>query len=179
MSEKAPEPTRHKEIERKFEVVSSTVSPSFDGLSAVTRVERLPPQALDAVYFDTPGFDLARNKITLRRRTGGPDEGWHLKLPAGPDARTEIRMPLTDSDTVPEQIKDVVLAIVRDRPLAPVARISTNRKVQMLYGADGSLAEFCDDHVTATAGTRRRAALEGVGTRGRRKRQPGSADPPG
>ncbi len=129
------------------------MSPSFDGLSAVTRVERLPPQALDAVYFDTPGFDLARNKITLRRRTGGPDEGWHLKLPAGPDARTEIRMPLTDSDTVPEQIKDVVLAIVRDRPLAPVARISTNRKVQMLYGADGSLAEFCDDHVTATAGT--------------------------
>jgi CHAD domain-containing protein len=151
MSE-APAPARYKEIERKFEVLSSTVSPSFDGLSVVTRVERLPTQALDAAYYDTPGFDLARNKITLRRRTGGPDEGWHLKLPAGPDARTEVRMPLTESDTVPEQLKDVVLAIVRDRPLAPVARISTKRNVQMLYGADGSLAEFCDDHVTATAG---------------------------
>ena len=45
--------------------------------------KRPPVQALDAVYFDTPGKDLARNRITLRRRTGGPDAGWHLKLPEG------------------------------------------------------------------------------------------------
>jgi CHAD domain-containing protein len=43
-----------------------------------------------------------------------------------------------------------VLAIVRDRPLAPVAQISTTRQIQVLYGADGArLAEFCDDRVTA------------------------------
>ena len=46
----------------------------------------------------------------------------------------------------------MVLAIVRDRPLAPVARISTSRAVEMLYGPDGSaVAEFCDDQVTASA----------------------------
>ena len=36
--------SRHKEVERKFDVVEATVSPSFDGLSAVARVERLPTQ---------------------------------------------------------------------------------------------------------------------------------------
>lgn len=145
----------HLEVERKFDVMDSTVAPSFDGLSAVARVQREPSQQLDAVYFDTPGKDLAARRITLRRRTGGPDEGWHLKLPAGPDARTEVRHPLgfDGDDDVPEALRDVVLAIVRDRPLEPVARISTNRTVEMLYGHDGgALAEFCDDQVTATAG---------------------------
>ncbi len=153
MSARTQNPTRHKEVERKFDVVEATVSPSFDGLSTVARVERLPTQTLDAVYFDTPGHDLARNRITLRRRTGGTDAGWHLKLPAGADTRTEVRIGLTASDTVPDELRDVVLAIVRDRPLAPLARISTIRNVQMLYGPDGAaLAEFCDDQVTASAG---------------------------
>jgi CHAD domain-containing protein len=153
MAAKTPETSRYKEVERKFEVVESTVSPSFDGLSAVARVERSPSQRLDAVYFDTAGRDLAARRVTLRRRTGGADEGWHVKLPAGPDARTEVRAPLDDgsgdSHSVPDALLDVVLAIVRDRPLSPVARITTNRTVDMLYGPDGALAEFCDDLVTA------------------------------
>ncbi len=149
----AAKPSRYREVERKFSVVDSTVSPSFDGLAAVARVDKLPTQSLDAVYFDTPGHDLAAHRITLRRRTGGLDAGWHLKLPGEADARTEVRMPLTDSDSVPDELLDVVLAIVRDRPLAPVARISTIRNVTLLYGIDGTaLAEFCDDQVTASAG---------------------------
>ena len=155
MPAKAPQTSRHLEVERKFDVVESTVSPSFEGIAAVARVEKSPTQTLDATYFDTPTQDLARNKITLRRRTGGPDAGWHLKLPAGPDARTEIRAPLDASgpgghDTVPTELLDVVLAIVRDRPLEPVARITTERESQVLYSADGTaLAEFSNDHVTA------------------------------
>jgi CHAD domain-containing protein len=150
-----PQTSRHEEVERKFDVPESTVSPSFEGLSSVARVERSPSQQLDAVYFDTPGHDLAAHHVTLRRRTGGSDAGWHLKLPAGPDTRTEVRAPLSDgdADAVPDELRDVVLAIVRDRPLAPVARISTDRTVDMLYSADGSpLAEFSDDQVTASAG---------------------------
>jgi CHAD domain-containing protein len=146
--------SRYLEVERKFEVFESTVSPSFEGLSSVARVERSPSQQLDAVYFDTPAHDLAARHVTLRRRTGGTDEGWHLKLPAGPDARTEVRMPLGDanSDVVPDELLDVVLAIVRDRPLGPVARISTSRTVDVLYGPDGAaVAEFCDDQVVARA----------------------------
>ena len=147
--------SKYLEVERKFDIVESTVSPSFDGLSAVSRVERSTSQQLDAVYFDTPGRDLAARKVTLRRRTGGSDAGWHLKLPAGPDARTEVREPLGSSadDEVPEALRDIVLAIVRDRPLSPVARISTSRTVDVLRSADGTpLAEFCDDQVTAQAG---------------------------
>ncbi|SBS77919.1 conserved hypothetical protein [uncultured Mycobacterium sp.] len=148
---------RHVEVERKFDVPAGTVFPSFDGLAAVARAERQPAQSLDAVYFDTTGRDLAAHRITLRRRTGGPDAGWHLKLPAGPDARTEVHAPLdtspeADDSAVPNDLLDIVLAIVRDRPLAPVARIATTRNVVMLYGVDGpALAEFCDDEVSACA----------------------------
>ncbi len=152
MPGKAPKTSRHQEVERKFDVGESTVSPSFEGIAAVARVEKAPVQSLDATYFDTPAHDLARNKITLRRRTGGTDAGWHLKLPSGPEARTEVRAPLDASDetTVPSELLDVVLAIVRDRPLGPVARITTQRENQVLYGVDGAeLAEFSNDRVTA------------------------------
>jgi CHAD domain-containing protein len=143
--------SRHLEVERKFDVVEATVAPSFDGIASIGRVERAPSQQLDAVYFDTPGRDLAAHRVTLRRRTGGSDPGWHLKLPAGPDARTEVRAPL-GGDEVPGDLRDVVLAIVRDRPLTPVARISTNRTVDVLYAGGGTpLAEFSDDQVTASA----------------------------
>ena len=158
MPAEAQNTSRYLEVERKFDVVESTVSPSFEGIAAVDHVEKSPTESLDAVYFDTPSKDLARHKITLRRRTGGHDAGWHLKLPAGPDARTEIRAPLTKSDlaaenTVPSELLDVVLAIVRDRPLEPVARITTKRESQVLYSIDGTaLAEFSNDHVTAWSG---------------------------
>ena len=155
----APSTSRYLEVERKFDVGESTPSPSFAGIAQIARAEPAKTQALDAVYFDTPARDLASNRITLRRRTGGVDAGWHLKLPAGPDARTEVRAPLgtTNGDgadhDVPTELLDVVLAIVRDRPVSPVARISTTREVHLLYGADGTvLAEFCDDRVTAGLG---------------------------
>ena len=158
MPAEAQKTSRYLEVERKFDVVESTVSPSFEGIAAVAHVEKSPTQSLDAVYFDTPSQELARHKITLRRRSGGHDAGWHLKLPAGPDARTELRAPLTASDpagenTVPSELLDVVLAIVRDRPVEPVARITTERESQVLYSIDGTaLAEFSNDHVTAWSG---------------------------
>jgi CHAD domain-containing protein len=154
----APSTSRHIEVERKFDVAESTGSPSFAGIAEIVRVGR-QTQTLDAVYFDTPGRDLASKRITVRRRTGGADAGWHLKLPAGPDARTEVRAPLGTAngsgdgsqENVPSELLDVVLAIVRDRPLGPVARITTTREVHLLCGADGAvLAEFCDDQVTAS-----------------------------
>ena len=156
MAASPPKVSRHKKTERTFEVVESTVTPSFDGLSSVVRIERSPSQQLDAVYFDTPGHDLARHRITLRRRNGGSRAGWHLKLPAGCQTPTEVRAPLTTwstaEPTVPESLRDVVLAIVRDRPLTPRAHISTTRTVATLYGPDGSpVAEFCDDQVTGRA----------------------------
>lgn len=157
MATSSPKTSSYQEVERKFEAVENTVAPSFEGLAVVGRVARTPASRLDAVYLDTFDHALAARGITLRRRTGGGDAGWHLKLPTGPDARTEVRVPLEDAppepDEVPAELRDAVLAIVRDRPLVPIARINTHRTVDLLYGPDGTLlAEFCDDHVTATAG---------------------------
>ena len=150
---KPGEPTRHVELERKFDVAEGVGQPSFDGLLAVTRTHRLPTQTLQAVYFDTAEHHLAARRITLRRRTGGPDAGWHLKLPSGSEARTEVRAALgsgTGTADIPEELLDVVLAIVRDRALIPVARIATTRDVTMIHGFDDvALAEFCDDAVSA------------------------------
>jgi CHAD domain-containing protein len=146
-----PNTARYREVERKFDVDASVISPSFDGMAGVARVEQLPTQVLVAVYFDTPGHDLAARRVTLRRRTGGPDAGWHLKLPAGQDTRTEVRAPL--GPEIPDELLDVVTAIVRDRPLAPVAQIRTARSVVALRDDQGEvLAEFCDDQVSASAG---------------------------
>jgi CHAD domain-containing protein len=145
--------SRYLEVERKFDVDESTPLPSFSGVDGIVRVEQAKTESLDAVYFDTPARDLASHRITLRRRTGGADAGWHLKLPAGPDARTELRAPLGTEHDPPAELLDVVLAIVRDRPVSPVARIRTTRKVQLLHGAGGAArAEFCDDHVSAGQG---------------------------
>ena len=151
---KASRTSRHVEIERKFGVPEHGGLPSFDGMAGVVaRTENLPAQFLEAVYFDTARRDLAANRIALRRRTGGTDAGWHLKLPsadgASADARTEFHAALCDE--IPDELRDIVLAIVRDRLLLPVARIVNNRVVTLLYGADGSaVAEFCDDHVSAS-----------------------------
>lgn len=148
------------ELERKFDVPEDAVMPSFDGLSIIARVEIPPAQSLEAVYYDTAEHDLAAHRVTLRRRTGGTDAGWHVKLPGSainPEVRSEIRAPLAPE--VPDELRDVVLAIVRDRPLWPVARIRNERHVSALVGRDGSvLAEFCDDRVSA----RRLDGAEGV-----------------
>src|ERR1700728_1943416 len=155
MSANGSSTSRYLEVERKFDVDESTQLPSFDGIAEVGQVEPAEAQSLDAVYFDRPSRDLARNRVTLRRRTGGLDAGWHLKLPAGPDARTEVRAPLdtTDGLTVPIELLDVVLAIVRDRPVSPVARINTTRQGRLPHGVeDAGLREFCHDHVAACQG---------------------------
>src|SRR5437660_12749982 len=123
------------EVERKYAVGAGFVLPDLSVVPGVAAVTGPRTYHLTAIYLDTPGHDLAAHKITLRRRTGGSDAGWHLKLPAGAGARTEVRLPLTSArESVPDELHDIVLAIVRDRPLQPVARIETERTVSMLYG---------------------------------------------
>jgi CHAD domain-containing protein len=135
--------------ERKFTVDDSTVSPSFDGIVAVASVKHSPMRSWETVYLDTASHDLAARKISLGARTGGPDPQWQLTLPAGPDARTKVCVPL-QTDTVPDGLVDVVLAIVRDRELTRIAHISTARHHRLLYDAAGGLlAEFFDDLVAA------------------------------
>ncbi|MFF3762906.1 CHAD domain-containing protein [Streptomyces sp. NPDC001922] len=137
-----------REIERKYETPEAGGLPDLTGVPGVASVADRGVTGLDAVYYDTPGERLAADGITLRRRTGGDDEGWHLKLPVAPDTREEIRAPL--SEDVPRYLAALVRSRVRDAPLVPVVRLRTDRDLRHLVGADGAvLAEVCVDAVTA------------------------------
>lgn len=143
----------HLEIERKYEAAASLALPDLTGVDGVAAVDGPRTQRLEAVYFDTTDLRLAARGITLRRRTGGDDAGWHLKLPAPGGDREEITAPAGRSTrTPPKRLTALVTAAVRGAPLAPVARISTSRTVHRLTGDGGTvLAEIADDAVTGEA----------------------------
>jgi inorganic triphosphatase YgiF len=138
------------EIEQKFDVDAGFARPSFARLAGVSAAEPVLLQ-LSATYFDTPDGRLAASKITLRRRTGGGDAGWHRKLPAAAGARREIRAPLGPGDEpVPDELAARVAEVTAGQPLTPIAVLDTERTVVTLNGADGELlAEVADDAVTA------------------------------
>ncbi len=149
-------PTRQLEIETKLELDPDAQLPPLikrKRLAAVGIAGAAEPITydLDAVYYDTDRLDLLRSKVTLRRRTGGADAGWHLKLPAVQGARTEIGLPLSagDGESVPGEIAALVLGAARGRPLGPVGRVINERTVRHLLDDAGMvLVEVADDHVT-------------------------------
>ncbi|WP_235780646.1 CYTH and CHAD domain-containing protein [Sinomonas notoginsengisoli] len=141
------------EVERKYTVDDGMTVPSLSDLPGVDRVSPSGIHRLEAMYFDTPQLALAAHGITLRRRTGGPDAGWHLKLPAGKGARHEVTEPLgVDPTVVPARLKGLVTIYVRDAELVPAARVSTRRATAHLLSESGRvLAEFSDDRVESQA----------------------------
>ena len=157
-------PAVHLEVEKKYtaddafelppllELVTRTddSSAAVGGGGPVAEGEAVR-QELKATYFDTADLRLAAAGLTLRRRTGGDDAGWHLKVPAGGAARSEVRLPLGRAwRTVPESLRRMVRVHSRGALLQPVAEISTDRTVRRLLDATGQvLAEVADDRVTA------------------------------
>ena len=169
-----------REVERKFDAAAGGTAvldavETMTGTAGIAAASWHGEQLLDAVYYDTADLRLIRAGITLRRRTGGEDAGWHLKLPAGADTRDEIRLPLdapgshpavgADSGTaggltatpharadgaVPEELAALVRAYARGAALAAVMHIQTSRRVlRLLDGAGRILAEIAADHVSA------------------------------
>jgi CHAD domain-containing protein len=141
----------HPETERKYDLPAGVRVPALDRIPGVATETDIAPEQLDATYFDTEDLRLATAGLTLRRRTGGPDAGWHLKVPSGPDTREEIRVPLARSDGgPPAELADLVHGLTRGAPLTEVARIVTDRGRRRLLGDDGrTLAEVTQDQVTA------------------------------
>src|SRR3954454_1990758 len=88
------------EIEDKFDVPADYALPDLSGIPGCAEVSRTLSHQLVAIYFDTPDLRLAARGVTLRRRRGGDDAGWHLKLPKAKGARQEIQLPLTRSAKV-------------------------------------------------------------------------------
>ena len=165
-------PTVHREVEKKYAADDGFELPPLLELAAGTDLDRgasIAPlaegetarQTLSATYFDTADLRLATAGLTLRRRTGGDDAGWHLKVPAGKSARSEVRLPLgRGARTVPAPLQQMVWARSLGAGLRPVAEIVTDRTVRRLVDATGQvLAEIADDRVTA----RRLLPTDGLG----------------
>jgi len=144
---------KHLETEQKYDAAADFILPDLSGLGGHAKATGQQRYYLSATYFDTEELDLIKNRITLRRRVGGPDEGWHLKLPVRKDTRQEVRTPLSESDTgtVPAPLAAQVEDITAGRALHPIAILDTERAVVTLTGQAGEpLAEVADDLVTAT-----------------------------
>jgi hypothetical protein len=143
------------EVEAKYDVDDDTPLPDWSALPDVVRIGEPEPRDLDARYLDTETTELARAGIAVRRRLGGPDEGWHVKGPAEGGGRTERQWPLgevSDPDAdpvVPQAVQDAVASVAAP-PFTPLARVRNNRTAYALLDAAGSeIAEFVDDRVRA------------------------------
>ena len=143
---------RYREREQTFDVDGSFSLDELMSPLAATGASIGTPtsERLRATYYDTDDLRLLRAGITLRRRVGGHDDGWHLKLPSGdPGDRTEVRLPLERSvDVVPDELAQLLTAHVRGAALRPVLALDTERVVTVVR-ADGSDLEVADDRVTA------------------------------
>ena len=145
----------HLETEQKFDADAEFVLPNLGSLPELGGRRIAVPRRiyLSATYFDTEDLDLLEHKVTLRRRVGGDDEGWHLKLPVRKDTRQELHAPLgegTDAG-VPPRLASQVEEITAGKRLRPVAILDTERTVVRVPGppADAQV-EVADDMVTAT-----------------------------
>jgi len=148
------QPTTYREVEAKFSVDDTFAMPDFSLTGG--RVELQQVVNLAATYFDTDDLRLARFGVTLRRRTGGADEGWHLKLPTGiNNARDEVQLPLNAgrANTVPRPIEELVLGFTRGAPLVVRGKQRTRRTPYLVFDREGPLClEVVDDKVAITDG---------------------------
>lgn len=134
----------HEHLERELKL---DVGPDFE-------LPRLPGDEdqryeLSAAYHDTEQAWLQAQGVTLRRRTGGADEGWHLKVPH-PQGRVEIQTDLA-STTPPDELNAMTRGLRFDQPLRQTAVLHTDRRSHLVRNGEGELvAEVSDDRVEAT-----------------------------
>ena len=114
-------PTAHREVERKLRVNADFALPDLVASGLAASAAPTPAFRMQAVYHDTADLTLFRWGITLRRREGGSDAGWHMKLPvsgAADGARDELHVPLDAGPvgSVPVTLLEIVAPLLRDQP---------------------------------------------------------------
>jgi inorganic triphosphatase YgiF len=142
--------TDGEERETKLGVDDGFVFPdlSGEGLRVIDR----GVDALDAVYWDTPDFDLAKNGLGLRhRRTNGDTGKWTVKGPTRHEGGATVRPELEvegSADAMPEAIRARLPDAVEASRLHPVLRIRTERhRRDIAADGDAPVLEVVDDHV--------------------------------
>ncbi|RJK96289.1 CYTH and CHAD domain-containing protein [Vallicoccus soli] len=157
-------PTSSYEVERTYALAPDAPLPDLAGAGEVAAVGAVSTHRLDATYWDTADLRLAARGVRLRRRTGGTDAGWHVKLPDG-SGTTEVHLPPGRSGSVPRPLASLVAALVRDAELVPVARLRTRRTEHALVDAGGTvLALVADDDVQGEAYPRGDDGGDGAGS---------------
>jgi len=140
----------HLEIEAKYDVADGHPLPDLVGAGGVDAMVAQAELVLTATYFDTADLSLAAAGATLRRRTGGTDDGWHLKLPLADGERLEVHRGLGRGQSPPTALVALVRGLVRSNRPEAVATLVTRRTVHHLLDPAGLvLAELADDSVTA------------------------------
>jgi inorganic triphosphatase YgiF len=137
------------EIEAKYDVAEGQQVPDLIGVGGVASTAAQPEMVLTATYFDTADQALAGARATLRRRTGGTDDGWHLKLSLADGERLEVHRPIGRTLKPPAALLALVRGFVGTSELEAVATLVNRRTVHQLLDGDGRvLAELADDSVT-------------------------------
>ncbi|MBN6812179.1 CYTH and CHAD domain-containing protein [Kocuria marina] len=142
--------TQQVEIERKYDVAGQrTPRLKLHKLKNFTVGDPVEHE-MSATYYDTADLALAHAKVAVRRRTGGSDDGWHVKYQAG-QVRGELHYePLkTSAQRIPAALRKVLTGLTLGEELTPVATINTHRTVYPVLGEDGQYAELCLDAVGA------------------------------
>lgn len=157
-----------REVERKLRVHALFRLPSLAGVTwGAASIEPQPTFTMTNTYFDTEDLRLFRWGVTLRRREGGPDEGWQMKLPVegrGEGTRDEVKVPIGEvRDTVPAELTTIVSALIREARLVPVVVLRTERSPYLLLDATGApTAELVDDTVAVLDGERTAAIFREI-----------------
>lgn len=145
--------SEHREIEFKFRVPAD-VTLDVEALlhQASIRFAREPLRSMSATYYDTSNLNLLRWGITLRHRTGGADDGWHMKIPAAPSAdttsRDEVRVD-GSAHMVPSELASIASPLIRRQEIVPMAHVDTQRMPFVISDESGAeLVEVVDDEVS-------------------------------
>lgn len=144
--------TEHRETEFKFRVPADVTVDLEQILHAAdARFTREPVRSMSATYYDTSNVNLLRWGITLRHRTGGDDDGWHMKIPShstgDTPARDEIRVDASTT-SIPMELASIAAPLIRRQEIVAMAEVRTERAPFLVVGHAGDrLIEVVDDHV--------------------------------
>lgn len=105
----------------------------------------LPRRLLLSTYYDTASYDLARARITLRRRIERGKRSWQLKIPLGGD-RQEVEVAHAQADP-PAALRDLLILHLGDRNVRPVVTLRVWRSSFLVRQGRTPIAELAVDHV--------------------------------
>ncbi|MGO2749615.1 MAG: CYTH and CHAD domain-containing protein [Pseudoclavibacter sp.] len=149
-------PSQQREIERKYDIPGGAVEPDLSRLRGGLSVGEPSTEELVAEYVDSPDLAILGARCVLRRRTGGDDEGWHLKRPRSGDERIELHAPVGAPRRVPPELRAEFAEILGDRPVLPLVELTTMRTTTEVWGDPGAegaeralVALICEDAVHA------------------------------